>query len=122
MKVSAAKRIGRPMNAPPKGKQGKRVSLGLKVTAEMKRQVDAAALLSGRTQSQEAEMLMEDAVKYRTVLAAMNMTMEQIAKGKIDAAFRAAGYTAVHSTHGNVWVPPGYPIERSGFIDQEDKS
>ena len=38
---------------------GKRVSLGLKVTSEMKDRIDRAAKKSGRTQSQEAELRLE---------------------------------------------------------------
>lgn len=47
---------GRPTKAP---KAGERVPLGLRVTAEMKRKLDAASERSGRSQSQEAEFRME---------------------------------------------------------------
>lgn len=40
-------------------KPGERVSLGLKVTADIKSRIDAAAKASGRTQSQEAELRIE---------------------------------------------------------------
>lgn len=46
------KRTGRPPKAPT---PGKRMSLGLKVTAEIKDRLDRAVRASGRTQSQEAE-------------------------------------------------------------------
>jgi hypothetical protein len=52
------KRIGRP---PKKPKPGTRVSLGLKVTPRIKARLDAVARASGRTQSQEAERLLEQA-------------------------------------------------------------
>lgn len=39
--------------------QGKRVSLGLKVTPDIKNKLDAAARANGRTQSQEAEARLE---------------------------------------------------------------
>lgn len=48
--------VGRPTKQPP---PGKRASLGLKVTAETKRRIEAAARASGRTQSQEAEYRLE---------------------------------------------------------------
>ncbi len=48
------KRIGRPTKP---GKAGQRVPLGLRVTAEFKRKIDAGALKSGRSQSQEVEFL-----------------------------------------------------------------
>jgi hypothetical protein len=112
--MTTAKRIGRPMNKPAKGT---RVSLGLKVTAEVKRHVDAAAQASGRTQSQEAEALIEKALQYDRVLAASGTTSEKLLEG----ALRAVGYTPVHSPHGKIWLPPGYPTQRSGFISPEEE-
>lgn len=54
------------MSASPKGrprkrqpKPGERVPLGLRVTPEVKRLLDATALRSGRSQSQEAELRIE---------------------------------------------------------------
>jgi TraY domain len=48
---------GRPRKKAPK--PGERVSLGLRVTAEMKAALDEAAARSGRSQSQEAEFRIE---------------------------------------------------------------
>ena len=59
------------MKAPGKGE---RVSLGLKVTADIKRHIDAAARASGRTQSQEAEILIERALTYDDLLQASTRT------------------------------------------------
>ncbi len=53
------KRIGRPTKP---GTAGQRNSLGLRVTAEIKRKIEAGALKSGRSQSQEAEFLIEQAL------------------------------------------------------------
>lgn len=50
--MSEAKKIGRPTQ---EASPGTRVSLGLKVTADIKTRIDEAAQSSGRTQSQEAE-------------------------------------------------------------------
>jgi len=50
------KRIGRPTKP---GTAGQRNSLGLRVTAETKRKLEAAAVKSGRSQSQEAEFRIE---------------------------------------------------------------
>ncbi|MDH6273536.1 hypothetical protein M2311_003626 [Rhizobium leguminosarum] len=50
------KRIGRPIK---EAEPGKRVSLGLKVTAAIKSKLDKAAREVGRTQSQEAEVRLE---------------------------------------------------------------
>ncbi len=50
------KRIGRPTKP---GTAGQRNSLGLRVTAEIKRKIEAGALKSGRSQSQDAEFRIE---------------------------------------------------------------
>ena len=50
------KRTGRPLKP---AETGKRVSLGLKVTSDIKQRLDAVAKLNGRTQSQEAEARLE---------------------------------------------------------------
>jgi hypothetical protein len=54
--MAKSKRIGRPTKTP---EPGKKVSLGLKVTADIKNKLDMAARVSGRTQSQEAELRLE---------------------------------------------------------------
>ena len=50
------KRMGRPTQPPV---EGERVSLGFRVTAEVKRKLEAAAVASGRSISQEAELRIE---------------------------------------------------------------
>ena len=47
------KRIGRPTKPP---EAGERVPLGLRVTPEMKKRLERAAIRKGRSLSQEAEM------------------------------------------------------------------
>jgi hypothetical protein len=54
--MAEKKRIGRPTKPP---KPGARVSLGLRVTSEIKEKLDAAARRTGRSQSQEAEIRLE---------------------------------------------------------------
>ena len=49
--------------------QGSRVSLGLKVTPEIKNRLDAEAKRNGRTQSQEAEVRLENSFRYRDALS-----------------------------------------------------
>lgn len=49
-------RMGRPTKAP---KGDERVSLGLRVTADIKRKLDTAAVKNDRSQSQEAEFRLE---------------------------------------------------------------
>ena len=56
MRKETKRGVGRPTKKP---ERGKRISLGLKVTAETKRRIDLGARASGRTQSQEAEHRIE---------------------------------------------------------------
>jgi hypothetical protein len=111
---------GRRPSAPEPEQRRERYSLGLIVTAEMKRLIDETARATGRTQSQVAELLMEKAVQYDRTIAAMNKSLDEIRRGNIEGAFRAEGYTPVHSPYGKIWHPPGYPIERSRFITEEE--
>jgi hypothetical protein len=55
--VTTSTKIGRPTKTPKRGER--RVSLGLRVTANVKRRLDAAADRHGRSQSQEAERRLE---------------------------------------------------------------
>jgi hypothetical protein len=57
------KRKGRPAKPP---EPGTKVSLGLKVSAEVKAWLDERAAANGRTQSQEAVWLMEQGLLYET--------------------------------------------------------
>jgi hypothetical protein len=59
-------RRGRPTKQP---KSGEKASLGLKVTAEIKRRLEASARLSGRTQSQEAEWRLERSFDRQDLLS-----------------------------------------------------
>ena len=56
MERKATKRLGRPPKSPV---PGTRVSLGLKVSPEIKRRLDEDAREHGRTQSQQAELMIE---------------------------------------------------------------
>lgn len=59
------RRMGRPVKAVP---AGQRASLGLKVTSEIKQRLDAAARANGRTQSQEAEVRLEQSFRDEKLL------------------------------------------------------
>jgi hypothetical protein len=116
--MSAAKRKGRPFKAP---KAGKRAPLSLLVRAEIKAHVDGLARASGRTQSQEAEMLIERCLHYDRMLETMRTTLADIERGNIEAAFRRAGFTPVRTPDGdNIWVPASYEIKRSGFVQEDE--
>ena len=116
--MAKAKRIGRPLNPP--SPKGQRVSLGLKVRAEVKALVDREALKTGRTQSQEAELLIERCLQYDRTLAAMRMTLADMEKGSVEAALFRLGYTPIRTIKDGkaykLWAEPGFPVERSGFV------
>ena len=73
--TAAGKRIGRPIKP---ALPGERPSLGLKVTAATKALIEALARASGRTQSQEAEFLIERCVQYDRTLMAMRVTEREL--------------------------------------------
>lgn len=105
--TKAAKRVGRPT----KPATTKRVSLGLKVTAEVKQWIEALAQASGRTQSQEAEHQIERARQYEAMLERMRMSSEEMERVNVDVYWRQKGYTPVRTLHGVVWFPPGFPFD-----------
>jgi hypothetical protein len=109
-----AKRIGRPFK-PAIG--AARVALGLKVTGETKRMVEALARASGRTQSQQAEYLIERALQYDQIAKAMGTTLESFEQDSIEAALRRKGWRLVRVSDQNgnstdLWAPPGHPLSR----------
>jgi hypothetical protein len=70
MVQESKKRLGRPTKAPT---PGKRVSLGLKVTAEIKQRIDEEACRTGRTQSQQAELMIERSFSEQAALGGPEM-------------------------------------------------
>ena len=118
---AAGKRIGRPIKPALKHK---RVSLGLKVTAKTKALIESLAQASGRTQSQEAEFLIERCLQYDETLRAMRRSVELIAKGNIENALHRAGWRPMRalSTGVKTWAPPGsLGIEPDGFTEENDQ-
>ena len=106
-----AKRIGRPLKAPHRGKK---VALGLKVTADIKRRLDLAARASGRTQSQEAEHRIELSYQYERALGEVEQakkrlmeSLAEIKQGNIKAELRRSGWTVTHDARGEIFLPPG---------------
>jgi len=106
-----AKRIGRPLKAP---QRGKKVALGLKVTADIKRRLDSAARASGRTQSQEAEHRIELSYQYERALGEVEQakkrlmeSLAEITQGNTKAELRRLGWTVSHDIRGEIFRPPG---------------
>jgi hypothetical protein len=108
--TTKAKRRGRPFKAP---KAGKRAPLSLLVRAEIKQLVDERAKASGRTQSQEAEMLIERCLQFESVLGTEAGAVQQL--------LWRYGYTRLGISNprtgerGFAWAEPGV-IEESGFV------
>jgi hypothetical protein len=73
--TAARKHIGRPIKP---ALPGERPSLGLKVTAATKALIEALARASGRTQSAEAEFLIERCLQYDRTLMAMRVTEREL--------------------------------------------
>jgi hypothetical protein len=115
--VRAKKRIGRPP------KYGKRFALGLRVTAETKQAIEAAAKATGRTQSQQAEDMLERCRTYDALMEGMRTTVEQVTKGRIEQAFREAGYTETRSGPGGTiaWVLTASLAKHSGFKPEDEQ-
>jgi hypothetical protein len=120
-------RRGRPFKAP---KKGKRAPLSLLVRAEVKQLVDERAKASGRTQSQEAEAMIERCLTYDQTMAAIGTTLAEMEKGNVESFLWRRGFTPIRPSgkdglplakegggYWTVWAEPGYPgIERPGFI------
>jgi hypothetical protein len=69
------KRIGRPLK--PVGKT-KRVSLGLRVIADIKTRLDKAAVKNGRSQSQEAETRLEQSFRDDRLEALLQQILKRL--------------------------------------------
>jgi len=119
--TTTTKRRGRPFKAP---KAGKRAPLSLIVRAEVKALVDERAKASGRTQSQEAEIMIERCLTYDQTLEAMQTTLADMQKDSVEATLRRLGYTPMRVPNEGqpdrpwkLWAEPGYPgAGRSGFV------
>jgi hypothetical protein len=121
--AKAVKRVGRPTK-PAVG--ASRVSLGLKVTASTKRVIEALALASGRTQSQECEFLLERALQYDEAMKSTRTTLESIEANGIEQVLARKGWLLVrmrdeHEKPAYLWAPPGHPWNpRSGFLSDDE--
>jgi hypothetical protein len=93
----------------------------IKENAAAERGLDGCAKASGRTQSQEAEMLIERCLTYDQMMETMRTTLDEIEKGSVEAALWRKGYRPKREViDGKIWkswAPPGYPgIESGGFV------
>ena len=115
MKETAPRRRGRPS-------VGERVALGLRVTPEVKRQLDASAKQSGRSQSQEAEFRIEWSFDRNNLLSeVLSLTYGRQVAGilmMLGSAMNHAGATAL-------FVAAGGPLlddktDLTNWIDHPD--
>src|SRR5690348_6682901 len=101
--------------------QGQRVSLGLKVTPEIKNKLDAAAKENGRTQSQEAEVRIEQSFRGREYLdQAMELAygrrlaglLQVIARVMVDTG-RYGGFLSTRTAEGaENWTDDAYAFDQ----------
>ena len=104
-KTDAPKRIGRPMKVP---KKGKRAQLSLLVRPEIKQLVDARAKANSRTQSQEAEMMLEAYLQFEELMEATRQTLTEKLIGTL--LFRHLWTPVLTSKEGELWASPSYPL------------
>ncbi|HEY2535254.1 MAG TPA: hypothetical protein VGJ20_46415 [Xanthobacteraceae bacterium] len=90
-------------------RQRKRVQLGIIVSRETKKTVEDLARDSGRSQGQVCEELIAKGLAYDSTLAGIRDELETIRKGNAETEWQRAGYTPVHTAHGIVWCPRGFP-------------
>ena len=105
------KRLGRPPKAPT---PGKRVSLGLKVTSEIKQRLDEEARKSGRTQSQQAELMIDRAFAEEAALGGSGVRqMTHL----MAAAFVVAGQRDAAGKADWIGDPIAYSAGVAGVLD-----
>ena len=97
-------RIGRPMRTPKKGE--KRLQLGLKVRAEVKRLVDAEATRTGWAQSQVAETLIEKQIAHQETLAALGLDPDKVQQDLIERLLGALGWETILVNGKKAFRPP----------------
>jgi len=92
-----AKRIGRPMKAPTE----KRVQIGPLIRASIKKRIDEAAMLSGRTISQEAEFLIERGLIADEIAKLSDTTQEDIHRMTLLAVMNRSGFAPDYGVDAN---------------------
>ncbi len=112
MSSQRKKRVGRPKKVPT---PGERVSLGLRVTAEIKMRLDQAAESAGRSQSQEAELRLERSFETEDRLGGPRL-VEMIET--IASVMKLAGQQAVYWETGKLmnqgeWLVLPYPFDQA---------
>ena len=93
--------------------------MSILVTPRLKRQISRMANANGTTMSAMAEHLIETAITMRTMLDAMDKTLEEITAGTLDTAMRKRGLVSRRIVTGGkswvIWADPDFPVAASGF-------
>lgn len=111
------RKVGRPGREP---RPGERVPLGLRVTPDLKRRLDGAAMRSGRSQSQEAEFRLassfdrEDllrevlSLRFGDEVASWLLTLGLAAEGVGGHCFRMK-----HTRDAETWAADGFAVKQA---------
>ena len=111
------KRIGRPSKEPTK--KQRRASLTFRVLAEVKLHLIQAAKKSGRSLAHEAEALIEKALAYDNMLAAMRSTIPEMQEQFVKSYLHQKGFIPIRGAGGIVgWKLETDARKRSGFVEQ----
>jgi hypothetical protein len=93
-----------PRQSPQPAPQGERVPLGLRVTRETKRRLDDAATASGRSQSQEAELRLEQSFEAEKIaLSGLDLRFGRHWTGILLAIAQAAQNTGTRALMVSRW-------------------
>jgi len=68
------KRLGRPTKPPT---PGERVPVGFRITAQTKQKLEAAAIESGRSLSQEAELRLEQSFEREWIVKSLQLWLKK---------------------------------------------
>jgi hypothetical protein len=104
----AGRKVGRP--------QTNRVALSLRVSPAVRKRLEDRVKETGRSISQEAELLMEQTLQYERAFEAMRGTIKEIEERNVEAALVRRGWTWITDVRGKLWVSPDFPIERSHWV------
>ena len=112
MSSQRKKRVGRPKKVPT---PGERVSLGLRVTAEIKTRLDQAAESAGRSQSQEAELRLERSFETEDRLGGPQLVdlIETIASVMKSTGERAGFTETGKLTNRGEWLALPYAFDQA---------
>jgi hypothetical protein len=115
--MSIEKTSRRKPGRPRKYGQG-RINATVRFTPERYDVLKQAADAAGRSVSEQVEAMVERAFALDELMAAMGIDDAKLA----DSVFRRT-HTALHTSHGNIWIPKGHPDapKTGGFIEPEEE-